>query len=305
MPPGIGEGIEGDVHPAIGGQIVGAGLGPFQQQAIAGDALGREALSQALALGRAAQLRRLQQQAAVRQGLQNGYPQGQHLIVELAQIVEAAEGQSACAQGGQCADGNVELGWRETEECLGQAQQRFAEAVLQGRRRDPRVGQEVVHLGQAGAGAIAEPAHLQGRGLPGEQGQAVARRVAGQVEQDVDRVLVMDLRGESFIGQAQHRMPGAATGPDPRAQVVFVSVVGIDDELDAAGAPPVRAAPIQQSSRPGGCADRPRPGPRAGVCLDRPKPSSCGRAGPCRRRCGRTAGLVPTGPQGRRCFGSG
>ncbi len=50
------------------------------------------------------------------------------------------------------------------------------------------VAEAVVDLGQAGGVGVAEVGDLDGGGFAGEEGQAIARGVAGEVDENVDGV---------------------------------------------------------------------------------------------------------------------
>ena len=126
-----------------------------------------------------------------------------------------------------------ERGRREAEEGLGQAPQVLHILRLRTGRRGPGIGQHMVDLGHAGTGAIAQPGHLERRGPPREQRQAVVGGVAGEVDQDVDAVGV-HARRRGRVVDAVDTMPGLATGADAPAQVIFCARIRIHDEFDPA-----------------------------------------------------------------------
>ena len=95
---GIGEGIEGDVDPAIGGEQRLVRHAGFQRHAIRRQPVRGEAGLHAVARRRLAQRMGAEDEAAVRHGRQDAGPGAQHRRRHLGQVVEAAEGDMATRQ---------------------------------------------------------------------------------------------------------------------------------------------------------------------------------------------------------------
>ena len=70
-----------------------------------------------------------ERQPAFRDGMQDPRPDRHDGVIDLGQIVKAAEVDAAVGQGGQVGDGNVGLGWCEAQVDAGQAQDGFGKVV--------------------------------------------------------------------------------------------------------------------------------------------------------------------------------
>jgi len=104
------------------------------------------------------------------------------------------------------------------------------------RRQDVAVGQVVIHALQAGGAGIADPACLDRGRLAGEYRQAVVRRVAGQIDQDVDAVLADALR-QGVVVQTHHVGPLRHIALEALADGIEddVVVIGVQRHAGAAG----------------------------------------------------------------------
>jgi hypothetical protein len=76
------------------------------------------------------------------------------------------------------------------------------------------VGEAIIDGGQAGGGAVGQPAELDGSGFAGEGEEGVTVHVHGEIDEDVDLV-VADEIGELCVGETQHIAPGVNVGAEP------------------------------------------------------------------------------------------
>ena len=132
------------------------------------------------------------------------------------------------------AGGSRRLGGREAQARVGQVPDLLGELRLQGRRQADPVRQDEIHLREAGGREIAQPGDLDGSRPPREDGQAVVHGVAGQVDQDVNAVVVDEARG-GFVGKASQRLPPRHVPAQPSRELVRLRVRRIGHPLDAAG----------------------------------------------------------------------
>src|SRR6266542_4690153 len=96
------------------------------------------------------------------------------------------------------------------------------------------VAEAVVDLGQAGGVGVAEVGDLDGCGFAGEEGQAVARRVAGQVDEDLDGV-GGDRVGGVVVGEGGDVAPGVGVGAELVGECVVAGVVGVAEDFELIG----------------------------------------------------------------------
>ncbi len=88
------------------------------------------------------------------------------------------------------------------------------------------VGDQVAHRREAGGPDVSGPGDLHRRRLSAENGEPVARRVARQVNQDVDAVFA-DQVCQLIVSHAENGLPRVAVAPQPVGQIVTETLVGI------------------------------------------------------------------------------
>ena len=123
--------------------------------------------------------------------------------------------------------GEAQPGFRQAPDLLG-------EMGFLCLRQRPGVGDQVIHGGNPGGGKITQPTGLHRRRLPGKHGQAVVRGVSGQVDQDINALVVYP-PGKRFVGQPQRRMPATTTSFDPLGQCVAAKMAGVGNEFQPTG----------------------------------------------------------------------
>ncbi len=132
-------------------------------------------------------------------GVEHARPQPQHAVVQLAGAPQRAEGDGPGPQRRQRADRDrrgvlqrvVAPERRKAQHLLG------VDAQIGAGRIEIAVTEAIVDAVETGRPRVADPRHLHGRRLAGEEAQAVAGAVNGQVYQHVDPV------GSHQLGRAR------------------------------------------------------------------------------------------------------
>ena len=224
--------VQRDVHPGISGQVILARRLPFQRQPRRFNPVQGKALKHAVAQARLAQLLAFQKQPAARHRLQDLRPQRHHGLIHLAQVVEAAKGDVAMAQGRKGRHGRRVRRRRKAKPRLRQAPDGLGEVFLQRRRQAQGIGQHIVNRLHASGGEIAQPRHLHRRGLESKDGQAVVRGMARQVNQDVHTIAV-NLPGQLHIRQPDGQTPAPKASLERSGGGVGADMVRISQQLKA------------------------------------------------------------------------
>ncbi len=120
--------------------------------------------------------------------LQHPRPQADGVVVDLVEVVEAAEGHMASGERRERRDRVKLVGRREAEIAVGQPPHLFRKQLLLRVRRHYGIGQDIIHGRQAGGTGIAEPGRRDRRRLAGEGTEPPVAGVAGKVDQHVDAV---------------------------------------------------------------------------------------------------------------------
>ena len=105
------------------------------------------------------------------------------------------------------------------------------------RRIGDRIGQAEVDRGEPRVAGIAEPGELDRRGLPRENQHAIGRRMATEIDENVDPVLA-NARRRLLIRQILDRHEMLAACREPRRKRLAVldlaaRRIGVEEDLDA------------------------------------------------------------------------
>ena len=94
----VGEGVEGEVDFAVGGEVVAGGdVARAEEEAIGGDAQGGEAVAEGGSEGGVDEGGAFEQEAGVGDVAEDVGPEGDHLRGDFAEVVEGAEGEGVVA----------------------------------------------------------------------------------------------------------------------------------------------------------------------------------------------------------------
>jgi len=151
--------------------------------------------------------------------------------MHLGQLVEAAECDVAIAQCRRRCDGNRQIrrreaviDFRQTPDCLAEVRSLICWCHL-------RVSQQVIHRRHAGGGEIAQPGNLHRRRFPGEHRQARSGGMAGQINQDINRV-VMDALRQNCVTQAYATHPASKCRLHSFGQIIVVRMRDIGKQFN-------------------------------------------------------------------------
>ncbi len=127
-------------------------------------------------------------------------------------MVEAAEGHVSCGKGRRRHNVRRRGIGAITEKTVGQADRAFGiTGEVRIGRIDKRIGDAVVHRFDAGASAVSEVGHLEGRGFQGEERQAIRAGVEAKVDEDVNLIGADDLGGP-LVGDGVNISPDIGGG---------------------------------------------------------------------------------------------
>ena len=135
------------------------------------------------------------------------------------------------AERGEGAYGQLSALGIEAQIGLGQWPEGFGELMGFLGRGDPRVPQDIVHLGNTGGGGIAEPGDLDGGWAPGEEGQAVMGGMSGEVEEDVDALRADEGTGMGVI-EGVEGMPSMEQGAQALGDGILFRDGGLGEALE-------------------------------------------------------------------------
>ncbi len=229
----MGEGIQGDVHLAIGGPGAGLGTGVDEVEALGGHAvLGEAGLEQGLE-GRLAEGLGVEHQPGGGNLAQDAGPSGDHPGVDAFGAAEVAEGDVALGQGRRGGRLGHPLRRRIGERDAWQANDlAFREQMVRAFGRQLGVGDEGVDGGKARGVAVAEEVgDLHRRGLAGEDPQAAPGSVAAEVQQDVDPV-ADDQGGHGLVRQTGGGTPLVGQGLEPLRDRVGAVEFSVAEDLE-------------------------------------------------------------------------
>ena len=233
----VGKGVEGDVGVVVKSKVCGGGFGVRAEiEAVGGDALFGECIDEGLLCRGGAEGGGFEKQAGVGDGLQDARPKSEKLGVDLGEGVEGAERDGL---GGVAVElhGRGIVGRAVAEEGFGEADEFFGGAFVGaggGEGVGEGIGEAVIAGVEAGGGGITEIGHLDGRGLAGEGEEAVAGGVAGEVDEDVDLIIVDGAAKRRGRG-GRFGAPVVVEGLEPASGGVREGNVGVAEEFDLCG----------------------------------------------------------------------
>lgn len=230
----VGERIERDVDAVVEREVVGDREFPaVEGETVGCDAVGGERGVQVGGDGGIAEAAGFQEETRGGQGAQNLGPECEDGGREFGEVVKAAEREGAGRGGGQGVDGRGVVVGAVAGERRGQADELFgvqrfglADGIAHG------VGEAVVDRGESGGIGITDPRGLHRRGAAREDEEAVVGGVAGEIDQDVERVAADEIGG-SVVIEVGEVAPVFGVGAETRGETVGRADVGVTENLEA------------------------------------------------------------------------
>ena len=227
--PVVGQGVQAEIDPVVELQILGPRSLVDERDACRINLLPLQP-GQDLVPRRA--LWRHHQEARPGTARSTRAQSARHPAVDLAEGVQAAEGDRAGFQGRQRAHRRL-VGQRVvTPEGVRQAHGFLGvEGVEQPRRIEVGIGQAVVDGRQPGRPGISQPGDLHRRRLAGEDQEPVVGRVQPEVDEDVDPVAAHQV-GDLRVGEPRDVAPDVGIAAQPIGQGVGAGHLGIAEDLE-------------------------------------------------------------------------